>query len=142
MRWQCSLWICAVAGGLCVVNLCGCAKQAALDNDTHMVTIKVGKWSEELKSSDSKTRINALNHLGNSNVAAPEAFALVAGALKDPDPAVRREAIRNLWKFEKQPENAIAALTQFKDNETDPKIKGDAETMIKAIQERQAGKNQ
>ena len=135
MRWLYSLWICCV--GFCVVYLCGCSKQVAAI-DTQAVAIKVNKWSEGVKSTDKKTRMLALNHLGNYSTAAPEVFALVAGALKDPDPEVRREAIRNLWKFDKKPNEAIAALTEAKDSETDPKIKGDAQTMIKAIQDRES----
>jgi HEAT repeat protein len=138
MRWLYSVWICSLAGGLCVVGLCGCAKPASSALDTQAINIKVNQWSGAVKSTDKKTRLLALNHLGNYSTAAPEVFALVAGALKDPDPDIRREAIRNLWKFDKQENEALAALSQVKDNDADPKIKADAEKMIKAIQERQA----
>jgi HEAT repeat protein len=138
MRWLYSVWICSLAGGLCIVGLCGCARQAAEALDTKAAAMKVNKWSEAVKSTDKQTRLLALNHLGNYSTAAPEVFPLVAAALKDPDPEIRRAAIRNLWKFDKQEAAAIAALTEVKDNDADPKIKADAETMIKAIQERQA----
>jgi HEAT repeat protein len=137
-----SLWVYYLAGGLCAVGVCGCAKQSAVSEvDPQILASKVTKWSDALKSSDSKTRVLALNHLGNYGELA-ETFTLVAGALKDPEPEVRREAIRNMWKFEKKANEALAALTAVKDNDADPKLKADAQTMIKAIQDRQAGKKQ
>lgn len=123
----------------CVIGACGCAKQPAYP--TLAAAKDVTRWTEALQDPDSKVRMDALNHLGNVGYGVPElAFAPVAGALKDQDPAVRQEAIRNMWKFEKKASDAVAALTETKDNDTDPKIRADAQTMIKAIQDRQAGR--
>jgi HEAT repeat protein len=138
MRATHLLWVSSMLGMAGTVGACGCAKhqqQAATQN----VAKNVSKWTEALKDPDSAVRIDALNHLGNVGYGSPAlAFAPVAGALKDAEPAVRKEAIRNLWKFDKNAGEAIAALTDVKDNDADPKIRTDAATMIKAIQDRHA----
>jgi HEAT repeat protein len=138
MRVTYSVRIACLAAAGCLVAVSGCAKEKQPQAE-EQVARNLSKWTEALKSSDAKVRIDALNHLGNAGHASPDStFPLVAAALKDADPGVRKEAIRNMWKFDKKPTEAIAALTEVKEKDDDAGIRKNAQEMIQAIQGRQA----
>jgi HEAT repeat protein len=138
MHCTCLVWVSGLVGSACLIGAGGCAKSH--QPSTEVMQKNLGKWREALKDPDSQVRINALNHLGNIGYVDPQAFAPVAAALKDKDPTVRKEAIRNMWKFEKNVSEVLAALADVKDNDADAAIRGNAQEMIKAIQDRQGGK--
>jgi HEAT repeat protein len=95
----------------------------------------VSHWVEVLHSSpDAGQRKEAAFKLGNVGPTDPTALPAVAAALKDRDPAVRREAIAALVKFGTAAQECVPALSELRDHDTDPKVRAYAAKALETLQ--------
>ena len=76
---------------------------------------------EEARKPDAKSRKKAVRELGHIGKADPAAIPVVIGALKDPDPVVRREAALALLNLVDASEAADALAEAARDK--DPKVR-------------------
>ena len=106
--------------GVCVaISACGC--------QPHAPTLSGGKpaahWLAAANDPDARVRKAAVCKLGNIGPAEPAAFPAVARALKDRDPAVRREAILAVLKFSDRAQDAAPALQEMRLRDADPRVR-------------------
>src|SRR4051794_35365002 len=80
-----------------VVVCIGCGKSAR-------------RLQEELKASESPTRVHAVHALQEKQKDAAVAVPALVGALEDEDPFVRRDAARALGKFGSAAKDAVPSL--------------------------------
>lgn len=94
----------------------------------------VQHWLDAVHSSIAKVRKEAVSKLGNVGQADPAAFPAVLQALRDTDPAVRREAIVALLKFGRQADNAVPELTELSIHDPDPTVRTYAKKALAKLQ--------
>jgi HEAT repeat protein len=83
----------------------------------------VRHWVEELKSPRAPARKKAVRKLGNVGPADPAVWPALHGALQDPDPGVRREAILALLKFGPEARKAAPTLRERRQGDPDPQVR-------------------
>jgi HEAT repeat protein len=71
---------------------------------------EVKAWVEDLKSPKTQVRRVAVMKLGNVGEADPAAAAALMGALRDPDPLVRHDAVLAVVKLKEPGAEIVAAL--------------------------------
>jgi HEAT repeat protein len=86
----------------------------------------VSHWVEALGSPDAQLRKKAVAKLGNVGRSDPAAWPAVLGALKDPEAAVRREAVRAVLKFGPDAAGAVDVLGELQQRDADAGVRADA----------------
>ncbi len=99
----------------------------------------VSYWVEALRGPDAQVRKKAVAKLGNVGRANPAAFPAVRGALTDPDPAVRLEAIRAVVKFGRDAAEAVPALTELSQRDADERVRTDAQRALEKVRRDRGG---
>lgn len=77
----------------------------------------VSSWIDTLRAGDDEARARAAYVLGESGADAPGVAPALAGALKDRNPMVRRNAAAALARFGAHPDTVAALLGALKDSE-------------------------
>jgi HEAT repeat protein len=83
----------------------------------------VDHWLDELHNPEPKARKTAVTKLGNAATVHPVALSAVIGALNDPDAGVRCEAILALLKCGPGAREAIPALAEAQQKDSDAKVR-------------------
>jgi HEAT repeat protein len=78
----------------------------------------VSHWVDTLRTGNDAERAHAAHVLGESGTDAPGVVAGLAGALKDENPIVRRNAAAALARFGAHPDTVAALLGALKDSES------------------------
>lgn len=90
------------------------------------------QWQEELKSSESPTRLHAVHALQEKQKDAAVAVPALVGALGDEDPFVRRDAARALGKFGTAAKDAVPSLVS-RLNDREPGVRKAAAQALQQI---------
>jgi HEAT repeat protein len=94
----------------------------------------VGHWVEALQSPDSQLRKTAVFKLGNVGSTDEAVLHSLLGALKDPDAAVRREAILALMKYGPGAREAVPLLTELQQNDQDARVRSYAAKALRKFE--------
>jgi HEAT repeat protein len=120
-----------MGGGILAFLLLGCGQPKA--------TLAGGKpvsyWLKAIQDRDPKVRKTAVVKLGNVGTVDSAALPAVLGALKDPDAAVRREAILALLKFAPAANEAIQTLLEMQRNDRDAQVRTYAAQALAKLQD-------
>lgn len=101
-----------------LLSVVGCAKSTAY-------------WSEQMKSSDARTRLHAVGAL-RERVTDASAAAVLTRALTDEEMFVRRDAARALGRFGTHGMDAVPALRGLL-NDPEPGVRRAAEQSLKQL---------
>jgi HEAT repeat protein len=93
------------------------------------------KWADALRDPDVRIRKRAAFTLGNIGSSDPAAFPALVGALKDRDASVRCEAILALLKFGPDASDALPALNEVCQKDTDANVRAYAAKAVEKIKD-------
>jgi len=106
-------------GTILATVVCGCHQPSP--------TLSAGKpvayWVATMNNPDARLRKTAVFRLGNVGPADAAAFPAVVAALRDRDPAVRREAILAVLKFGDQAQEAAPTLHAMQQHDPDARVR-------------------
>ena len=114
-----------------LIALGGCTSQPRPDTDS-----RVRHWIEALHGPDAKLRKEAAFKLGNLGLTDPATVVpALTAALKDPDAAVRCEAILAVVKCGPAANDAIGELTEVQQRDRDAKVRDYAGKALSKLKE-------
>jgi HEAT repeat protein len=108
----------------------GCGKAAPTQAGGKPVSF----WVQALQQPNAKLRKTAVFKLGNVGPADPAALPAVLGALRDPDPIVRCEAILAVMKFGSAAKEAVPLLTDIRQHDPHAKARDYATKALDKIE--------
>jgi HEAT repeat protein len=114
---------------LCVSSLAGCHSDQPLLAGGK----PVGHWIERSRDSDDKVRREAIAKLGNVGNADPAVLPALIVALKDKNPAVRREAIIGIVKYGTGSSEAHESLKAIQASDPDSNVRDLAARAIEKV---------
>jgi HEAT repeat protein len=88
------------------------------------------KWADALRAPDARVRKKAAFTLGNIGASDPAVLPALLGALEDPDAAVRREVILALVKYGPGAREAVGALEELRQRDSDSQVRAAAEQAL------------
>ena len=92
-------------------------------------------WLTDLHDPKPAVRRKAVLKLGNVGDSDPAAADALAGAFRDSDPVVRRDAVSAVAKLSKPSEDILAWLRVMGDRDSDPRVRDFARRAIKHFEQ-------
>ena len=116
-----------------LVLLCGCSQAPPLAGGK-----PVEHWVQAAQDPDAKVRQAAVGKLGNAGAADEAVWSALAGALRDRDAGVRREAILALMKCGARAQEAEPVLAELAQRDPDPQVRAFAGKALKKVRSQSA----